>query len=256
MHCAYTIFAALAFITTATASALPVAIVNAVNSSTLNATIAGTALNSTTAGAALDSTTAGTALDDATEGTDLDDITAGTALDNATASTALAEGSELAAKCVTYCSTLSGCVCTIRPKDCSAFYMTQPGDTCVSIATNFRNFTVTQFYKWNPSIGKTCFGLQAYVPVCINTPKYKFVPPVQPDYGTFRKPAQLPIPVMPYIVKSCQKYELIAPGRTIQSVQAENGITFANFQAWNGYAAIPWAAYWACVQAPANATSG
>jgi hypothetical protein len=238
MHCASTLFAALAFIAAATASAIPVAFVDAVDavdSSTLNSTTAGTALNSTDADTALNSTDADTALSNTTAGT---------------------AATELAAKCVTYCSTLSGCVCTIRPKDCSAFYMTQPGDTCVSIAQKMGNFTVTQFYKWNPSIGKTCFGLQAYVPVCINTPKYKFIPPVQPDYGTFKKPAQLPIPVMPYIVKSCQKYELIAPGRTIASVQAENGITFANFQAWNGYASIPWAAYWACVQAPANATSG
>jgi hypothetical protein len=238
MHCASTIFAALAFIGAATASAIPVAIVNAPDSSTLNSTVAGAALNSTTSDVALNSTTAGAAVADTTDTTDLVD------------------GFELAAKCVTYCSTLSGCVCTIRPKDCTAFYLTQPGDTCVSVAQRFSNFTVTQFYKWNPSIGKTCFGLQAYVPVCINTPKYKFIPPVQPDYGSFKKPAQLPIPVMPYIVKSCQKYELIAPGRTIQSVQAENGITFANFQAWNGYASIPWAAYWACVQAPPNATSG
>lgn len=71
--------------------------------------------------------------------------------------------------CTQYCSVSAGCVCTVRPSDCSAFYTVESGDTCLSIAKSFSNFTVTQFYKWNPSIGQTCFGLQAYVPVCINS---------------------------------------------------------------------------------------
>lgn len=151
--------------------------------------------------------------------------------------------------CTQYCSVSAGCVCTVRPSDCSAFYTVESGDTCLSIAKSFSNFTVTQFYKWNPSIGQTCFGLQAYVPVCINTPWYQFTPPVQPDFGTHYTPDQTPVPVMPNIISSCQEYELIEPGKRVDTLAAENGFEESQFAEWNGNSTTAWAAYWACVKA-------
>jgi hypothetical protein len=160
-----------------------------------------------------------------------------------------------ASNCTTYCSVSAGCVCTVRPSDCTAFYTVQPDDTCVTIAKSYSNFTVTQFYKWNPSIGQTCFGLQAYVPVCINTPWYHFTPPVQPDYGTHYAPSQTPVPVMPNIVSSCEDFELVAPGRRVDELAAENGFPVEKFQEWNGNSTTAWEGYWVCVKAPDSATS-
>ncbi|KXS93848.1 hypothetical protein AC578_10456, partial [Pseudocercospora eumusae] len=151
--------------------------------------------------------------------------------------------------CTEYCSDSAGCVCTVRPSDCSAFYTVQPSDTCLSIGKSFNNFTITQFYKWNPSIGQTCFGLQAYVPVCINTPWYQFTPPVQPDFGTHYTPDQTPVPIMPNIISSCQSFELVEPGKRVDALAAENGFDESKFPEWNGNATTAWAAYWACVKA-------
>ncbi|EMF12020.1 carbohydrate-binding module family 50 protein [Sphaerulina musiva SO2202] len=151
--------------------------------------------------------------------------------------------------CTQYCSVSAGCVCTVRPSDCSEFYTVQSGDTCLSIAKSFSSFTVTQFYKWNPNVGQTCFGLQAYVPVCINTPWYTFTPPVQPDFGTHYTPDQTPVPIMPNIVSTCQEFELIEPGKRVEDLAAENGFEVNQFAEWNGNSTTAWAAYWACVKA-------
>ncbi|EME82053.1 uncharacterized protein MYCFIDRAFT_86673 [Pseudocercospora fijiensis CIRAD86] len=151
--------------------------------------------------------------------------------------------------CTGYYSDLSGYVCTVRPYDCSAFYTVQPSDTCLSIGKVFNNFTLTQFYKWNPSIGQTCSGLQAYVPVCINTPWYHYTPPVQPPFGTHWTPDQTPVPTMPNVISSCQIFELVEPGKPVVALAAENGFDQSKFAEWNGGATTAWASYWACVKA-------
>jgi len=151
--------------------------------------------------------------------------------------------------CTTYCSVAAGCVCRSYPADCTASYLVQSGDTCVTIAKSFGNFTVTQLYKWNPSVGQTCFGLQAYVPVCINTPDYTFVPPVQPPTGTQYTADQTPVPIMPNIVSNCSEFQLIAGGTREDDLAAANGVTEAEIQAWNGNSTTVWADYWACVKA-------
>ncbi|KJX93479.1 carbohydrate-binding module family 50 protein [Zymoseptoria brevis] len=151
--------------------------------------------------------------------------------------------------CTEYCSNSAGCVCTVRPSDCTTFYTVQSGDTCLSIAKVFGNFTVTQFYRWNPSVGQTCFGLQAYVPVCIDTPWYEFSPPVQPEFGTRYTPGQTPVPVMPGIVDGCELYELVEPGKRVEELAAENGFAVEKFAEWNGNSTTAWATYWACVKA-------
>ncbi|CAK3840379.1 Hypothetical predicted protein [Lecanosticta acicola] len=161
----------------------------------------------------------------------------------------LARTSDIEARCTEYCSNSAGCVCVDWPSDCTAFYTVQPDDTCLTIAKSYSNFTVTQLYLWNPDIGQTCFGLRAYVPVCINTPEYTYVPPVQPAFGTHYAPDQTPVPVMPNIVSDCEDFELVAPGTTVEALGAENGFTDDQFAAWNGNSTTAWAAYWACVKA-------
>ncbi|KAI9656885.1 MAG: hypothetical protein M1821_003524 [Bathelium mastoideum] len=150
--------------------------------------------------------------------------------------------------CTEYCSDDAGCACTVRPSDCTAFYLVQPGDNCLPIAQKFNNFTVSQLYRWNPSMGLGCY-LQAYVPICINTPWYKFTPPIQPAYGTHYTPSQDPVPIMPNIVSNCTEYELIAPGERTDQLAAENNITAQDFANWNGNATSGWQDYWACVKA-------
>ncbi|KAL1616156.1 hypothetical protein SLS56_011547 [Neofusicoccum ribis] len=154
-----------------------------------------------------------------------------------------------ASNCTQYCSVSAGCACTVRPSDCTALYTVQADETCVSIAESFGNFTVTQLYKWNPDMGRTCFGLQAYVPICINTPWYTFTPPVQAAAGSHATPDETPVPLMPGITADCADFELVGAGTRVDALAAENGFTEADFAAWNGNATTAWADYWVCVKA-------
>lgn len=49
-----------------------------------------------------------------------------------------------------YCSVNTGCVEIHRPYDCTANYTVNADDSCTSIGEAFGNFTLTQFYEWNP----------------------------------------------------------------------------------------------------------
>lgn len=63
-----------------------------------------------------------------------------------------------AGNCTEYCSVSAGCVCRTVPSDCTAWYTVQSGDTCTSIAQAAGTFTVSQLYKWNPDMGRSCAG--------------------------------------------------------------------------------------------------
>ena len=58
--------------------------------------------------------------------------------------------------CTTYTSVAAGTVCYHTPYDCTATYLVQPGDSCSSIAESYSNFTLSQFFYWNPDVGQTC----------------------------------------------------------------------------------------------------
>ncbi|CAG8950961.1 hypothetical protein HYFRA_00006358 [Hymenoscyphus fraxineus] len=153
--------------------------------------------------------------------------------------------------CTTYSSVAAGTVCYHTPSDCSAKYLVQADETCTTIAARFNNFTLSQFYYWNPDVGQTCFGLRAFVPVCINTPWYTFVPPVQSAAGTIVDASAKPVPVMPSITSACKKFELVGSGQRVDSMVAENEITLDDFLTWNAYIdktnPVAWDGYWVCV---------
>jgi hypothetical protein len=99
--------------------------------------------------------------------------------------------------CTIYTSVAAGAVCYHTPSDCTATYFVQPSDSCSSIAESYGNFTLSQFFYWNPDVGQTCLGLGAYVPVCIDTPWYTFVKPVQKPAETVESSKAVPVPIMP-----------------------------------------------------------
>ncbi|KAK3215393.1 hypothetical protein GRF29_19g3145239, partial [Pseudopithomyces chartarum] len=108
-------------------------------------------------------------------------------------------------ECSDYCSVSAGCVCIRRPTNCQATYLTQSSETCGTIVSHFSNFTAHDLLAWNPELGKECFGLRAYVPVCINVPGYVY--PGAVEAGDVWTAEQGPVPVMPGIVRNCTKFE-------------------------------------------------
>jgi hypothetical protein len=136
-----------------------------------------------------------------------------------------------------------------------ATYRVESDETCGSVVSQFNNFTATDLLAWNPELGKECFGLRAYVPVCIGVPGYVYPGPVLG--GAIRTPEQNPVPVMPGIVPNCTKFEYTdnkgVP--TLANILSENKITKVQWNSWN----LPtqdssadwavWAQYFSCVEA-------
>ncbi|GAT22555.1 LysM domain protein [Aspergillus luchuensis] len=50
---------------------------------------------------------------------------------------------------------------------CDAFYYVKSGDSCWAIVNSYGNFTLNQFYSWNPAVKSDCSGLQPDYYVCI-----------------------------------------------------------------------------------------
>ena len=137
----------------------------------------------------------------------------------------------------------------------AATYLTQSDETCGSIVSQFNNFTAHDLLAWNPEIGKECFGLRAYVPVCIVVTGYKFPGPVKA--GDVWTSEEGPVPVMPGIVPNCTKFEYTdANGKPgLPEMLKENGLTKEQWNGWNFPTQDPqsdwavWAQYFSCVKA-------
>ncbi|KAF2639278.1 hypothetical protein P280DRAFT_369333, partial [Massarina eburnea CBS 473.64] len=132
-------------------------------------------------------------------------------------------------------------------------YIVDADETCDTVVNRFNNFTATDLYAWNPEIGTSCFGLRAYVPVCISVPGYTYPGPV--EGGDIFTPEQTPIPVQPGIVANCTKFEYTdnSGKPTRADIWAENGITQAQWNGWNFPSQnatgdyFAWANFFSCV---------
>ncbi|KAF2792775.1 carbohydrate-binding module family 50 protein [Melanomma pulvis-pyrius CBS 109.77] len=162
---------------------------------------------------------------------------------------------ELPPTCSDYCSVSAGCVCIIRPTNCVATYIVDSGETCGTVVDRFDNFTATALFKWNPEIGKECFGLHAYVPVCIGVTGYQY--PGAVEGGDTWTPEQTPVPVQPGIVTNCTKFEYTDSqgSPTLATILSSNNITKEQWNSWNVPTQDPtqdwasWAGYFSCVEA-------
>ncbi|KAF2664612.1 hypothetical protein BT63DRAFT_443672 [Microthyrium microscopicum] len=159
--------------------------------------------------------------------------------------------------CKDFSSICAGTVPNLcRPTNCSATYTVLSGDTCSSLKIEAPGVTATQLAKWNPEIGRSCFGLQACVPICINVPGYVF--PGQPTAGSLAPASDLPVPLEPGTIASCQTYAYVddSGDPTGATLLQQNGITKEQFLSWNNGSTtqvdgniVNWAGYYVCVKA-------
>ncbi|KAF2461398.1 hypothetical protein BDY21DRAFT_397756 [Lineolata rhizophorae] len=155
--------------------------------------------------------------------------------------------------CTEYTSVAAGSVCIHIPYDCDATYIVEGGDTCKSIGEKFGNFSLTQFYKWNPDITRSCLALRAFVPVCVSTPWYTLAPPsaVQAPAGAIVPASATPVPVMPGAAPSCAAYLLVGPGVRVDAVVTAAAISLEEFLEWNANVdpefPTVWSDYFVCV---------
>ncbi|KAJ4376061.1 hypothetical protein N0V83_001342 [Neocucurbitaria cava] len=130
--------------------------------------------------------------------------------------------------------------------NCDKFYLVKSGDQCASIASQF-GITLAKFLAWNPSAGSSCGGLWADAYACVSiigedaTPIPSATPtPTSPGNGI-----STPQPTQPNLVSNCDKFYLVKSGDTCANIASANGITVAQFTAWNPAAGSSCAGLWA-----------
>ncbi|KAK2938794.1 LysM domain [Fusarium oxysporum f. sp. vasinfectum] len=126
--------------------------------------------------------------------------------------------------------------------NCNKFHMVAKTTTCSSIQ-NYYSISLTDFGKWNPTVGSNCAGLWAGYNVCVGVIGGT---PTQPGNGV-----KTPSPIQPKMVSNCKKFHKVTSTTTCASIQKYYKIAMAQLVKWNptvgkGCEKL-WADYWVCV---------
>ncbi|KAH1597336.1 hypothetical protein KXX44_006126 [Aspergillus fumigatus] len=108
--------------------------------------------------------------------------------------------------------------------NCNAFYKVKTGDSCWSIINDFGNFSIYDFYRWNPSVGQSCEALYPDYYVCIGVQEQE--PPVA-------TPTNPPGPVLSGTPANCNKYHKVLSGDNCWAIANQYGISLDQFYSWN-----------------------
>ncbi|KAH8432867.1 uncharacterized protein LDX57_010497 [Aspergillus melleus] len=135
--------------------------------------------------------------------------------------------------------------------NCNAFYKVKSGDGCAAIAQT-HGISLSQFYAWNPSVGKGCEALWSdyYVCVCIvgvsPTTTTKAVTSTRSGNGV-----ATPTPIQPGMTTSCKKFYQVVSGDECGKIASKAGITLQDFLKWNpgvgGGCESLWLGYYVCI---------
>lgn len=153
-------------------------------------------------------------------------------------------------------------------ESCTTFYKAVPGDGCWAIVnTVFHNqFTLEDFYAWNPAVGTDCAGLQANVYYCVGIPGSTTTRTSQPSTTTTRATTTTsthtgPSPTQPGLISTCTSFYKVIPGDGCWDIvnNKYGGVfTLAQFYSWNpalnGDCSGLQAGYYVCVGIPGTAT--
>ncbi|KAL7945345.1 hypothetical protein V8C42DRAFT_322860 [Trichoderma barbatum] len=112
---------------------------------------------------------------------------------------------------------------------------TSTDDLCTTFMKDW-GITIDQFYAWNPAVGNNCQSLWLGTSYCVlgNDP-----PPTSTSTISTTSRASSttsggpPAPTRPGTVQGCQKWYVVKSGDGCSDVAANNGITIAQFVAWN-----------------------
>ncbi|OJJ77959.1 hypothetical protein ASPBRDRAFT_167297 [Aspergillus brasiliensis CBS 101740] len=146
---------------------------------------------------------------------------------------------------------------------CDAYYYVKAGDSCWAIANSYGNFTLSQFYSWNPSVKSDCSGLQPDYYVCIGitgsttavsqtTLPATSISSAATSTGSY-------LPEQTGIASNCNKYYYVQHGDTCSAIATSHDISLDDFYAWNPAVGTTCsdleADYWVCVGVSGGTTS-
>lgn len=132
--------------------------------------------------------------------------------------------------------------------NCDKFYLVVSGDTCSNIATA-EGISLNDFYAWNPAVGTTCATLFAGYYVCVGVTST--TTPTTLQTSTITSGVTTPTPIQTGVTASCDKFYLVVSGDSCSNIATAEGISLANFYAWNpavgSTCATLYAGYYVCV---------
>ncbi|GAM42975.1 hypothetical protein TCE0_044r17416 [Talaromyces pinophilus] len=114
--------------------------------------------------------------------------------------------------------------------NCNKFYLVQSGDQCGVIASN-EGISLSQFYAWNPAVGSACQSLYLGDYVCVDV--IGVTPTTKTSTSTSGNGITTPTPYQPGMVSNCDKFYLVQSGDQCGTIATKEGISLANFYAWN-----------------------
>ncbi|KAL4938538.1 hypothetical protein BDV06DRAFT_225905 [Aspergillus oleicola] len=105
---------------------------------------------------------------------------------------------------------------------CTKYHYVRNGDSCNSIQDQYMNFTLAQFYTWNPSIKEGCKGLVQgdYVCVAAKSP-------------TTASSSSSSFPTQSGATSKCNKWHFVAGDDTCSSIRDQYDLTATQFYNWN-----------------------
>ncbi|OQD76551.1 hypothetical protein PENDEC_c004G04891 [Penicillium decumbens] len=126
--------------------------------------------------------------------------------------------------------TISGSAAPVQTgitKSCTKYHKVVNGDTCYSIQDQYLDFTLAQFYAWNPAISMGCKGLVEGDYVCVQTNGSGT------STSTSASSSVSSLPTQSGVTSKCNKWHYVSGNDTCQSILSEFDLTKAQFYDWN-----------------------
>ncbi|CAK7243242.1 MAG: hypothetical protein STHCBS139747_004755 [Sporothrix thermara] len=114
--------------------------------------------------------------------------------------------------------------------DCTAYHLVVSGDTCSAIESS-AGITSAQFAAWNTGVNAECTNIELGYYVCIAGGTGGS--DGGSGTGSGGTGSSVPSPLQPGTEDDCTAYHLVVSGDTCSAIEADAGITAAQFAAWN-----------------------
>ncbi|PYI34514.1 LysM domain protein [Aspergillus indologenus CBS 114.80] len=141
---------------------------------------------------------------------------------------------------------------------CNAYYYVKSTDTCYTIQDLYLDFTLNEFYTWNPSISTGCVGLEPGYYVCVGVTggTSSIATATTTASVSSSSPYQ---PQQTGLTSKCDDYYYVNEGDDCTAGLEEFDITMAEFYAWNPAVGSDCNTmeygYYVCVGVPATTTA-
>jgi hypothetical protein len=128
--------------------------------------------------------------------------------------------------------------------NCNKFHYIAKGVVCSQVIS-YQKITLDDFVKWNPTVGRTCTGMQAEVNVCVGVIGGSTTTTKPTVTTTAGNGIQTPQPTQPGMVENCKSFHFAAKGVVCSQLTSYNKITLADFVKWNSGVGADCRSMWA-----------